>query len=51
MRLGEDEVGRHERHPARDGLPDQGVGLGVVLVAGAEQDDPGAVYEAERNAP
>jgi len=47
MRLGENEVGREQPDPARRHGPKHGVGFGVVLVAGADERDPGAAIDEQ----
>jgi len=47
MGLGDDEIRGEEGNPAREGLAEQSIGLGVVLVAPAAQRDPGAAIDEQ----
>jgi hypothetical protein len=48
VRLGEHEIGREQPDSARRGGAKHRVGLGVVLIAGADQRDPGAAIDENR---
>jgi len=47
MDFGHDEVRGQERETERGGDAEEGIGFGVMLVAGARQGDPGAAIDEQ----
>jgi hypothetical protein len=45
--LGEYEIGREQPDAARRGGAKHGIGLAVVLIAGADERDPGAAIDEQ----
>jgi len=47
MGLGDDEIRGEKGNPARERLPEQSIGLDVMLIAPAAQRDPGAAIDEQ----